>query len=153
MHCGSLVTLISVAPPKCLGKVSKSQGIHSLVSLHLHSEVPGRKFSSSKCLGNSKTSFTLKEICLWYNHVILLASNQVSDGEYSSYLYQRRKKTALDRNIIYMHISSFTENHIYLSNSGPFELINSAERRQVLKLGIATKACSLNKPATVFFQI
>lgn len=60
------------------------------------------------------------------------------------------KRKALTRNIICMHISSSTEHHSYLPKSGPFELINSAERRQVLKLGIATKECSLNKTDTFF---
>lgn len=50
-----------------------------------------------------------------------------------------------------MHISSSTEHHSYLPKSGPFELNDSAERRQVLKVRIITKDCSLNKPAMGFF--
>lgn len=37
----------------------------------------------------------------------------------------------LAKNNIYIHISSSTQCHSYLPESGPFELSNSAERRQV----------------------
>lgn len=80
--------------------------IYNSVSLHLLPEISG---SSCKHLENPKIFLTSLSLV---QHVILSASNQFSDGNYSPFLHKRKKCEA--KNNVYMYISQF-----YLSSQLP----------------------------------